>query len=75
MSDTSGKKPTLIAYTVRGYKDGEKNEKSQWLRIGAAWTHKDREGFDVTLEAFPVDGRIVLRKNAPKAKGDDSAGE
>lgn len=58
-------KPEYIAYTVRDFgKDGEK--KARWLEIGAAWKHKDGDGFDLVLEAVPVSGRIVLRKNAPK---------
>ena len=58
-------KPDYIAYTVRDFeKDGEK--KGRWLEIGAAWKHKDDEGLDLTLEALPVSGRVVLRKNTPK---------
>jgi hypothetical protein len=59
-------KPEYIAYAVRNFeKDGEK--KSRWLEIGAAWKSKDGEGFTINLDAVPVvDGRIVLRKNAPK---------
>jgi len=36
-----------------------------WTKIGAAWAHKDSEGFSITLSAMPVKGRIVVRK--PKA--------
>jgi hypothetical protein len=58
-------KPVYIAYTVKEYKVG--NEKrSAWSRIGAAFAHKDGEGLEVTLDAFPVDGRVTLRK--PKAE-------
>jgi len=58
-------KPTLIAYTVRNFlKDGQ--EDSVWLKIGAGWIHKDDKGFDVKLDASPIDGRIVLRLNEPK---------
>jgi hypothetical protein len=32
----------------------------------AAWAHKDGHGFNVTLDALPVNGRIVLRE--PKAE-------
>lgn len=62
---TSGKKPTHTAYTVR-----EGKEKGHWLEIGAAWPHKDGKGFDVALMALPVDGRLVLRLNEPKAKAE-----
>jgi hypothetical protein len=59
-------KPEYIAYAVRSFeKDGEK--KGRWPEIGAAWKNKDGEGFNLTLDAVPVDGRIVLRKNMPQA--------
>jgi hypothetical protein len=61
------KKPTHIAYNVRDYKAGDKQD-SDWTRVGAAWEHKDGDGFDIHLEALPVSGRIVLRKNKPKEK-------
>jgi hypothetical protein len=58
-------KPTHLAFTVREYEaKGEK--KSRWLEIGSAWTHKDGKGIDLTLEAMPIDGRVVLRLNEPK---------
>ena len=60
-------KPTYYAYTVREYeKDGKKD--SFWTKIGAVFEHKDGKGFDVVLEALPVNGRISIRepKDAPK---------
>jgi hypothetical protein len=37
-----------------------------WRAIGAAWPHKDGEGFFLKLEYLPLNGaQIVLRK--PKA--------
>jgi hypothetical protein len=39
-----------------------------WLPIGAAFPHQDGEGFNLVLQALPIDGRVVLR--TPK---DDSA--
>jgi hypothetical protein len=57
-------KPDFKAYTVKDIgKDGEK--KGRWLEIGAAWEHKNGEGYDIVLEALPVNGRIVLRKPLP----------
>ena len=49
--------PTLIAYHVT-----ERGDDSYWTRIGAAWEHKDGEGFSLQLDLVPADGgRIVLR--------------
>lgn len=48
--------PTHIAYQVR-----EHGKQSYWTRIGAAWAHKDGNGFSIQLECVPLDGRIPLR--------------
>jgi hypothetical protein len=54
----TNKRPTLIAYTV---KQRGKGQKAIWTRIGAAWPHANgSNGFSIELEAFPVDGRLVL---------------
>ncbi len=55
--ETAPKAPTHIAYQVR---DG-KGDKGFWTRIGAAWQHKDGNGFNIQLECVPLDGRITLR--------------
>jgi hypothetical protein len=54
----ASKAPTHIAYQVR---DGKEGEKSYWTRIGAAWQHKDGKGFNIQLQAVPLDGSIKLR--------------
>ena len=60
-------RPTHSAYQVRKYKtNGE--YRSEYTLIGAAWPHGDGEGFDILLQAFPVNGRVTLRKNKPKAE-------
>ncbi len=53
-----GQKPFLLGYTVRPIGDGQK---SAWSKIAVAWAHKDGEGYDVRMDAMPVDGRLVLR--------------
>jgi hypothetical protein len=63
-------KPTHTAFTVRDYKTKDGEQKGRWLEIGAAWVHKNGKGFDVALEAVPVDGRLVLLLNEPKEKAD-----
>lgn len=64
MSDAnSSKKPTHTAYQVR-----ESGSNSYWTRIGAAWAHGDGKGFNIQLEAVPLDGRITLRVVSEKTK-------
>lgn len=64
MSDTkkntqtaTGKLPSHVAYQVRDREGG----KGFWTRIGAAWAHADGNGFNIQIEAVPLDGRITLR--------------
>jgi hypothetical protein len=32
-----------------------------WLAIGGAWMHQDGDGYNIVLQALPIDGRVVLR--------------
>jgi hypothetical protein len=55
---TSGNKaPSHIVYQVRD----REGKKGFWTRIGSAWPHQDGKGFNVQIEAVPLDGRITLR--------------
>ena len=62
----TSKRPTHYAYSVRDYQQN-KEWKADWTRVGVAWAHSDGEGFDVLLEALPINGRVVVRKPKPKA--------
>jgi hypothetical protein len=57
MSDDS-KKPDMAAYVVRERGD---DKKANWREIGVGFAHKDGKGFDVLLDAVPVNGRVVMR--------------
>jgi hypothetical protein len=52
---TTNQKPPFIAYSVSG-----EGKHAYWTKIGAAWPHKNSEGFNVELGALPIGGRIVL---------------
>ena len=60
----AAKQPTHIAYQVRE----REGQDSIWTRIGAAWQHKDGKGFNIAIEAAPLDGRITLRVRTEKKK-------
>lgn len=46
--------------------------KSRWHKIGAAWPHKDGEGFNLKLEYLPLNAaEMVIRKYKPKAEGQE----
>ena len=42
-----------------------------WLNLGLAFPHKDGKGFNIMLQALPLDGKIVCREPS----GDDHAEE
>ena len=48
-----------------------------WLNIGLAFPHKDGKGLNIILQAFPLDGKIVLREpsdDEQEQPGDKSGG-
>jgi hypothetical protein len=55
--DDQSNKPSPIAYQVTERDDG----KSYFNRVGSAFKHKDGKGFNVMLDATPVNGQVVLR--------------
>ena len=57
--DRPGKGPDFIAYSVR---DRGNDKDAAWNRVGAAWAHRDGKGYDLSLDAMPVDGRVTLRE-------------
>ncbi len=59
ISDSKG--PAMIAWHIR-----KAGEKSYWDRVGAVFAHKDGQGFDLVLDALPVDGRVTLRTPSEK---------
>ena len=64
MANADNKRPSHEVFIV----DGE-GEKARWTPIGAAWPHDDGKGYNVTLVAVPLDGRLVLRKPKPRTGG------
>ena len=56
--------PSYRAYTVIK----REGQDDFLLPIGAAFPHQDGDGYNIVLQALPIDGRVVLR--APK---DDDA--
>jgi len=43
-------------YVVEGEGDN-----AFWTKVGAAWQHQDGKGFNITLSALPLNGRLVVR--------------
>lgn len=63
-SNHLARKPTHRLYRVSG--DGKD---AIWTPVGAAWPNKDGQGFSVTCEAVPLQGRIIMRVTTERARG------
>jgi hypothetical protein len=67
MSTRSSNAPTHEIFAVT--RGGDKDTKSRWQKIGAAWPHKDGDGFNLKLEYLPLNGaEMVIRKYKPKSE-------
>ena len=52
------RQPTHRAYSVIR----REGQDDFWLNIGLVFPHKDGNGFNMILQAFPLDGKIVFRE-------------
>jgi hypothetical protein len=52
------KQPTHRAYSVIR----REGQDDFWLNLGLVFPHKDGGGFNIMLQAFPLDGKIVCRE-------------
>ena len=53
---TTNNRPSHTVSIVEGEGDN-----TTWTEIGAMWPHKDGKGFNLSLKAVPVTGRLVIR--------------
>lgn len=60
------KQPTHRAYSVIR----REGQDDFWLNLGLVFPHKDGDGFNIMLQALPLDGKIVCREITE----DDKAG-
>ena len=58
MADKEPRQPTHRAYSVIR----REGQDDYWLNIGLVFPHKDDGGFNIMLQAFPLDGKIVCRE-------------
>ncbi len=57
------RQPTHRAYSVIR----REGQDDYWLNIGLVFPHKDGGGFNLILQAFPLDGKIVVRESADES--------
>ena len=62
-NQTEKKYPTHTVYFMKN-KEGQENQ--EWIKTGAAWTHGDNEGLNLSLKVFGQPISLVIRKNKPK---------
>ena len=60
------RQPTHRAYSVIR----REGQDDFWLNLGLVFPHKDGGGFNIMLQALPLDGKIVCRE----ITGEDEAG-
>ena len=70
MTTTPNKRPTHSAYMVEG-----EGKEALWTEIGALWAHEDGQGFNLTLKALPLTGRLVIRQRKAKDASSEGAGQ
>jgi hypothetical protein len=63
------KQPTHRAYSVIK----REGQDDFWLNLGLVFPHKDGSGFNIMLQALPLDGKIVCREVSADDVTDDNA--
>jgi len=58
MAEKEPRQPTHRAYSVIK----REGQDDYWLNLGLVFPHKDGGGFNIMLQAFPLDGKIVIRE-------------
>ena len=61
------KQPTHRAYSVIR----REGQDDFWLNLGLVFEHKDGKGFNIMLQAFPLDGKIVCREIADEERTEE----
>jgi hypothetical protein len=62
---SNAKRPTHRIYSVM-----RKGEEAKWTEIGAAWPHKDGQGFNLKFNAMPTgNADVVIRTITAKKWG------
>jgi hypothetical protein len=59
--------PNYTAYTVVK----REGQDDFWIPIGGAWMHEDGDGYNVIMQALPIDGKVVLR--LPKTQAEETS--
>ena len=66
MAERQPNAPTHRAYSVIR----REGQDDYWLNLGLVFPHKDGNGFNLILQALPLDGKIVCREIAEEGAGE-----
>jgi hypothetical protein len=58
MAERDTTKPTHRVYTVIR----RESQDDYWLNLGLVFPHKDGKGFNIVMQATPLDGKLVCRE-------------
>jgi hypothetical protein len=64
-TETTSKKPTHSVYYLKPKAD---SDQSDWIKVGAAWEHGDKDGLNLSLNILGQNVPVIVRKNKPKAE-------
>jgi hypothetical protein len=64
MNKPQKNRPSHDVFVVEGEGDSAYS-----TRVGRAWAHDDGKGFNISLTALPLNGKLVIREPKPKAAG------
>jgi hypothetical protein len=66
MAERQPNTPTHRAYSVIK----REGQDDYWLNLGLVFPHKDGSGFNIILQALPLDGKIVCREISDGDEGE-----
>ena len=66
---SESRQPTHRAYSVIR----REGQDDFWLNLGLVFDHKDGKGFNIMLQALPLDGKIVCREITAEEHVEDTA--
>ena len=69
MAERQPASPTHRVYTVIR----REGQDDYWLNIGLAFPHKDGKGFNIVLQALPLDGKVVCREVTEEDKSEPAS--
>ena len=69
MAEKNSTAPTHRAYSVIR----REGQDDYWLNLGLVFPHKDGSGFNLILQALPLDGKIVCREITEESTADPDA--